>query len=148
MEVHGGPEFVGRPAQMIGFVDAVKKALMQNYANFNGRASRSEYWWMMLFAAFLYFPAIMIDNLAGLVIIESDPDSGIGLGPLYLLYILGMLLPVVSLAVRRLHDIGRSGWWYLIIFVPCVGVIVFFVFIVMDGQPHHNDYGEVPTNIL
>ena len=111
MEVHGGPEFVGRPAQMIGFVDAVKKALMQNYANFNGRASRSEYWWMMLFAAFLHFPAIMIDNLAGLVIIEFVPDSGIGSGLLYLHYIPGMFVPALSLADRPLHDIGSSGSW-------------------------------------
>ena len=142
------PEYVPRPTAIMSFPDAVKKVLMQNYANFNGRASRSEYWWFCLFAAFLYIPAIMIDNLSGLVIIESIPDSGIGLGPLYLLYVLGMLLPILSLSVRRLHDIGRSGWWYLIIFVPCFGFIVFFVFIVMDGQPHHNDYGEVPTNIL
>jgi len=136
----------GRPTEQIGFVDAVKKALMHNYANFNGRASRSEYWWFFLFGFLAVIPAMILDGLTGIVLI--DAGAGISYGPFYVLTGLGFLLPGISVMVRRLHDSGRSGWWYFIGLVPCVGFIILLVFLVQDGQPHPNDYGEVPTNTL
>ena len=136
----------GRPAEMIGFVDAAKKAVMHNYANFNGRASRSEYWWFFLFGFLAVIPAMILDGLTGIVLI--DAGAGISYGPFYVLTGLGFLLPGISVMVRRLHDSGRSGWWYFIGLVPCVGFIILLVFLVQDGQPHPNDYGEVPTNTL
>lgn len=136
----------GRPTEQIGFVDAAKKALMHNYANFNGRASRSEYWWFFLFGFLAVIPAMILDGLTGIVLI--DAGAGISYGPFYVLTGLGFLLPGISVMVRRLHDSGRSGWWYFIGLVPCVGFIILLVFLVQDGQPHPNDYGEVPTNTL
>ena len=136
----------GRPTEQIGFVDAVKKALMHNYANFNGRASRSEYWWFFLFGFLAVIPAMILDGLTGIVLI--DAGAGISYGPFYVLTGLGFLLPGISVMVRRLHDSGRSGWWYFIGLVPCVGFIILLVFLIQDGQPHPNDYGEVPTNTL
>ena len=146
MEVEGTPQMTGRPTEQIGFVDAVKKALMHNYANFNGRASRSEYWWFFLFGFLAVIPAMILDGLTGIVLI--DAGAGISYGPFYVLTGLGFLLPGISVMVRRLHDSGRSGWWYFIGLVPCVGFIILLVFLVQDGQPHPNDYGEVPTNTL
>jgi uncharacterized membrane protein YhaH (DUF805 family) len=146
MEVQGTPQMTGRPTEQIGFVDAVKKALMHNYANFNGRASRSEYWWFFLFGFLAVIPAMILDGLTGIVLI--DAGAGISYGPFYVLTGLGFLLPGISVMVRRLHDSGRSGWWYFIGLVPCVGFIILLVFLVQDGQPHPNDYGEVPTNTL
>ena len=136
----------GRPTEQIGFVDAAKKALMHNYANFNGRASRSEYWWFFLFGFLAVIPAMILDGLTGIVLI--DAGAGISYGPFYVLTGLGFLLPGISVMVRRLHDSGRSGWWYFIGLVPCVGIIILLVFLIQDGQPHPNDYGEVPTNTL
>ena len=145
MEVEGTPQMTGRPTEQIGFVDAVKKALMHNYANFNGRASRSEYWWLFLFGFSVTIPAMILDGLTGIELIDTGVTS---YGPFYLLATLGLFLPGLSAMVRRLHDSGRSGWWYFIALVPCVGFIILLVFLIQDGQPHPNDYGEVPTNTL
>jgi uncharacterized membrane protein YhaH (DUF805 family) len=64
------------------------------------------------------------------------------------LFSLAILLPGIGLSFRRMHDTGRSGWWLLITMIPCVGFIIFIVFMATDGQPHPNEYGEVPTNTL
>ncbi|MEE3200608.1 MAG: DUF805 domain-containing protein [Candidatus Thermoplasmatota archaeon] len=146
MVVLDTPQPTGRPTEQIGFVDAVKKALMHNYANFNGRASRSEYWWFFLFGFSISIPAMILDGLTGIVLI--DAGAGASYGPFYLLGAMGLFLPGLSAMVRRLHDSGRSGWWYFIALVPCAGIIILLVFLIQDGQPHPNDYGEVPTNTL
>ena len=137
------PQVTGRPAQMMGFMDAVKNAIMNNYANFSGRASRSEYWWFALFGFVVNASANIIDAILGIEIISGSPY-----GPLTSIAILALLLPQISLVVRRLHDTGRSGWMYLLALIPCVGFIILLVFLVQDGEPHPNAYGDVPTNIL
>ena len=134
-------QMTGRPAQMMGFMDAVKNAIMNNYANFSGRASRSEFWWFSLFNFLISIPAVMIDLIIGIEVVP-------GYGPFASILIIALLLPNMGLVVRRLHDTGRSGWWYFIALVPCVGIIILLVFTIMDGEPHPNAYGEVPTNIL
>ena len=143
MVVLDTPQMTGRPAQMMGFMDAVKNAIMNNYANFSGRASRSEYWWFALFGFTVNFSANIIDAILGIEIVSGSPY-----GPLTSIAILALLLPNISLVVRRLHDTGRSGWMYLIGLIPCVGFIILLVFLVQDGEPHPNAYGDVPTNIL
>ena len=146
MEVQGTPQITGRPVEMIGFVDAAKKAVIHNNANINGRASRSEYWWCILFGFCIAIPAMILDGLTGIELI--DAGAGVSYGPFYILTGLGFLLPGLSVMVRRLHDSGRSGWWYFIGLVPCVGPIILLVFLIQDGQPHSNEYGDVPTNTL
>ena len=109
----------------------------KNYINFQGRARRKAYWIFILF------------NLIALVILGLI-ESAIGLsgqngyGILTGLYTLAMILPLIALAVRRLHDTGRSGWWILIGLVPLVGPIVLIVFYVTDSQPGSNQYGPNP----
>ena len=141
MVVLDTPQMTGRPAQMMGFMDAVKNVLLNNYFSFNGRASRSEYWWWILAQFTILIPLSFLD---GLVFGWGYND------PMWFsdIFILAMLLPSFSVLVRRLHDIGRSGWWYFIAIVPCVGIIILIVFLIMDGEPHPNAYGDVPTNIL
>ena len=141
MVVLDTPQMTGRPAQMMGFMDAVKNAIMNNYANFSGRASRSEFWWWTLFYFLVSIPVSFIDLIIG---IEPIP----GYGPFGIILIIGLFLPNFGIIFRRLHDTGRSGWWYWILLVPCVGFIVLIVFLAQDGEPHPNAYGEVPTNIL
>ncbi len=147
-EVAGGGMGGGRPAQMMGFVDAVKNALMNNYANFSGRASRSEYWWFTLFNVIAAVIASVIDGVIGITLIETVPGTGIGYGPFYLLFGLAVLVPSLSLSFRRFHDIGKSAWFILIALIPCVGFILIIVWMCTDGEPEPNAYGAVPTNTI
>lgn len=92
------------------------KVCFAKYADFSGRASRSEYWWFILFII-----------LAGLAIsLISQELSG--------LFTLGTLLPSIAAAARRLHDTNRSGWWQLIVLVPVVGFIVLVVLLAQEGK--------------
>lgn len=130
----------GRPAQMMSFNDAVTNCLINNYMDFNGRASRSEYWFWILFTFLVSFVSGMIDGFT----------FGSELGdPLWISNIIGVaiFLPGLAVIVRRLHDGGRSGWWFLLSFT-IIGVIPLIIWMIMEGQDHPNEYGEVPTNII
>tara|TARA_B110000240_G_C13255346_1_gene349245 strand:+ start:63 stop:413 length:351 start_codon:yes stop_codon:yes gene_type:complete len=109
------------------FIDALKK-----YADFTGRARRKEYW--------MFYLIYMI-----LLIVISILDAAIGVGLFSLIFTLGMLIPSISIAARRLHDTGRSGWWQLIAFIPLIGFIILIVFLVQDGSDA-NEYGENPKS--
>ena len=134
----------GRPAHMMGFSDAVQNVLMNNYANLDGRASRSEYWWFVLFNFIVNIVTFVIDLTLGSMITYD-------MGYVGLIAFLALLLPTVSVSVRRLHDIGKSGWWILLAIIPIVnfiGIFVILVFTLMEGEEHPNQYGNVPTNTL
>ncbi len=109
------------------YIDAFK-----NYATFTGRARRKAYWMFVLFN-------IIAATIAG--VIDSVLGTGGVIGGLYGL---AVIIPGLALAVRRLHDIGKSGWWVLIALVPLVGFIVLLVFAVTDSQPGENAYGPNP----
>ena len=142
----GDNKITGRPTEQIGFIDAARKALIYNYANFNGRASRSEYWWFFLFYFLVSIPLTILDLMTGIVVL--DMGFGVSYGPFAILTMMVFTLPSLSLFIRRLHDTGRSGWWFLIAGIPIAGYIILFVFLIQDGQPHPNKHGEVPTNTL
>lgn len=111
---------------------------LKNYAQFQGRARRSEYIYFMLFNFFITLGLILIDRLIGTTI----EDSTVGI--LGLLYLLSILIPYTALFVRRLHDTGKSGWLALLLIVPCVGIIVTIVYCCIDSQPGTNPYGPNP----
>jgi uncharacterized membrane protein YhaH (DUF805 family) len=95
------------------------------YIQYNGRARRKEYW---MFALFSF--------ICGLIL---------GIIPILgLIYSLAAILPSVCLGIRRLHDIGKSGWWLLLCLIPLVGVVAFIVFGCLDSQPGENQYGPNP----
>lgn len=115
----------------MSFGDAVKTCFTK-YVDFKGRASRPEYWWFFLSYVVVYV-------LAGII--------GAAVKSAFLIIILAALvyiLPLLSAAVRRLHDTGRSGWWYFISFVPLVGFIILIVFLATEGNPGPNQYGAPP----
>ncbi|MEV0724369.1 DUF805 domain-containing protein [Micromonospora purpureochromogenes] len=122
-------------------IDAIKSVLSQ-YAGFSGRARRSEYWWFVLFSLILGIVAGVLDGALG-TDIGSDPSST---GVIGLIVSLALLLPTLAVAVRRLHDTDRSGWWLLIGLVPLVGAIVLLVFFVKDGTRGTNRYGADPKD--
>lgn len=115
----------------MSFPDAVRSGLT-NYANFNGRARRSEYWFFALFAFLVYVVAYIIDAVAGTYPI------------FYLVAALALLLPGLSMGVRRLHDTGKSGFMILLGLIPIVGAIILLVFFVAEGTRGDNQYGPDP----
>jgi uncharacterized membrane protein YhaH (DUF805 family) len=111
--------------------------VLRKYAVFNGRARRKEYWFFVLFNVLISIILGFIDGLLGLT------DSG-GLGPLRGLYTLAVLIPSLAVAVRRLHDTGKSGWFLLLALIPCVGGIILLIFMAQEGESGGNQYGSDP----
>lgn len=109
----------------------------KNYFTFTGRSRRKAYWMFVLFNIIALVLANFIDNALGLA-------GQNGYGPLTTIYGLAVFIPGLALAVRRLHDTGRSGWWMLIALLPVIGGIVLLVFFVLDSQPGANQYGPNP----
>ncbi|MFK7756524.1 MAG: DUF805 domain-containing protein [Flavobacteriales bacterium] len=116
------------------------KVVRDNYANFEGRARRKEYWMFFLFNVIFAFAAAILDNVLGLSF------EGIGYGFIYLAYALALFIPGLAVAVRRLHDTGKSGWWLLLAFIPLAGIVI-LVFMCLDSQPGQNEYGPNPKNV-
>ena len=134
----GGGIVSGRPANMMNPIDSVIKCF-QKYVGFEGRASRSEFWWFFLFTGIAYIIAMIIDViLFGFEL--SDPT------PISWALQFAVFLPSLAVIVRRLHDIGKSGWFYFIALIPIIGLILIIVWFCSDGEPVPNMYGPVPTN--
>ncbi|MGC4880661.1 DUF805 domain-containing protein [Micromonospora sp. DT43] len=122
----------------MSFGDAIKSVFSQ-YVGFKGRARRSEYWWFVLFTFLVILAAAILDNVLGLTVGEDSST-----GYITLVAYLALLLPTLAVAVRRLHDTDRAGWWLLIGLVPIVGGIVLLVFYVLDSTPGANRFGPNP----
>ena len=109
------------------------KVVRDNYANFNGRARRKEYW------MFALFQLIIVYGLLGIgLALESGIISGLG-G----LIALALIIPGIAVAVRRMHDVGKSGWILLIALIPLAGLYIFYLS-VLDGDAGDNEYGPNP----
>lgn len=121
----------------MSFTAAVRSALSQ-YVGFGGRARRSEYWWFFLFGLLVSIVTSILDMVLG----TNFENSSNGL--FNLIAGLAFLLPSLAVAVRRLHDTDRSGWWILIGLIPILGAIVLLVFFVQDGTPGPNRFGPSP----
>ena len=115
-------------------LDYAKKCVTENYANFNGRARRAEYWSFALCAGVISAVFSVLYNVT---------DAGL-FNTLGYLFSLAVLVPGLAVAWRRLHDIGKKGTWYLIGLVPVVGWIVLIVWFCREGEPGDNEYGPDP----
>ena len=119
------------------FIDCLTK----KYACFSGRARRQEYWLFVLFnflaSTILKFIAGALISMTGLAVLAIIP----------LLYSLAVLIPGFAVLFRRLHDTGRSGWWWLLAFIPIIGWIVLIDFCCLDSQPGDNQYGPNPKGL-
>lgn len=105
---------------------------LRRYADFSGRSRRSEYWYYVLFVSLGIVALMVIETLLW----ETPILTGIAY--------LGIIIPSLAVAVRRLHDTGRSGWWYFISLVPIVGPIALLVFFCEDSKPGPNKWGPNP----
>ncbi len=104
---------------------------LKQYADFTGRATRTAYWMFVLLYIIFYIVASIVDVLLGTVLIAA-------------IYSLALLVPSISIACRRLHDTGRSGWWQLLLFIPILGALVVLFFLV-QGSDGDNEYGAAPA---
>lgn len=123
--------------RQVTFGEAVNKALARNYCNFNGRASRSEYWWYVLFTAILGMAIGFILGIFGAGTSVVSAIQGV--------VSLALLLPGLGLSVRRLHDISKSGWWIFIALIPLAGAILLLVWFCKPSDPGSNEYGPEPN---
>jgi uncharacterized membrane protein YhaH (DUF805 family) len=112
--------------------------VLKQYADFSGRARRTEYWMFALFNFLFIIVAMILDNILGLTV--GDLPYGV----FYILFVLAVLIPGLAVSVRRLHDVGKSGWMYLIVLIPIVGSIWLLVLMVTDSDPGANEYGPNP----
>ncbi|MEQ1797895.1 MAG: DUF805 domain-containing protein [Lacibacter sp.] len=124
-------------------IDWWKKVLLKNYANFQGRARRSEYWYFVLFNIIVIIPFYVI----GLIGAANDSIALTVLGfGVYGIVALASLVPSLAVVVRRLHDTNRSGWYYFIGLIPLVGGILLLVWMFTEGDRFQNNYGDDPKN--
>ena len=112
---------------MNGYLQTLKK-----YADFSGRARRTEYWLFVLLSMVIAMLLAVVDFFLG------SP------GIIGMLFALAVLIPGIAVAVRRLHDTDRSGWWLLIAFIPIIGTIALLVFLLLDSNPGDNRFGANP----
>jgi uncharacterized membrane protein YhaH (DUF805 family) len=106
-----------------------------NYATFSGRATRSEYWFFVLFNIIFIILAMLLDNAFGTTI------NPLPYGYIYIAYFIITFLPSLSVLVRRLHDVGKSGWFILISLIPIIGAIWILVLLLTDSNLGDNKYG-------
>ena len=120
--------------------------VLKKYAVFNGRAQRAEYWYFVLFSTIVSIVLTILDAVFGTL-------SPSGTGLLSGIYSLAVFIPYIAVGARRLHDIGKSGWWQLIILIPIIGVILLIIWFATDSKAD-NQYGvnpkgtNKPSNII
>lgn len=122
----------------MGIAESVGHVL-GNYATFTGRARRSEYWWWYLALVAIGFVFAIAAGILGSGVI------GDLLWLAYTVFWLAVLVPTLAVAVRRLHDTDRSGWWILTGLIPFVGWIILLVLLILPGTPGSNQYGSSPA---
>ena len=142
------------------FVDTLKN----RYAQFNGRASRSEFWYFALFSLIISIIFAVLDSVLGTGYTYEVATNSLAtatteaasvsvtqtIGYLQSFYALAVMIPTIAISIRRLHDLGKSGWWILLGVIPLVNLIGIFVllfFYVQDSQPGENEYGPNPKGL-
>ena len=132
-----GEASVGTELPMVGFGEAISRGF-RNYVTFSGRATRAENWWWLLFIVLSGIVLGVVDNLTDTK--GMFGDSGL-LGQLFEI---AVLVPSLALGARRLHDINKTGWWLLLLFVLVIGWIVLIIWAIKRGDEGPNKYGPNP----
>ncbi len=119
--------------------------VLRQYADFSGRARRTEFWMFVLFNAIALIILGILDNLLGFSTTTMGTGSiAVSGGILTAIYQLAVLIPSLAVGARRLHDTGKSGWWQLLALIPLVGAIILIVFWATAGDPSPNQHGVNP----
>jgi len=115
----------------MGFFDWYLKCIKQQYADFDGRARRTEYWMFTLVNILISIVVTIVGRIIHVPVLGS-------------LYGLAVLVPGIAVGVRRMHDIGKSGWWVLIALIPLIGTIWIIILLATNGDQGSNQYGADP----
>ena len=138
---------------MMNLVGSINNAFVK-CLDFKSRSSRSDFWIFILFTEIITTIAFQIDQVLELKLLPLyyllpmriyDINTEIFIGHTYLFLIFLFFIPKLSLYIRRLHDINRSGWWLLIVLIPFIGLITLIFFFCLKGSKNRNDFGEIPT---
>lgn len=113
---------------------------LKKYATFTGRARRSEYWYFALFNIIFIILTVIFDH----AIFDLENEDGVPVFTVF--FMLAIALPTIAAIVRRLHDIGKSGGWFFIRFVPLIGQIWLIILLATNGENGRNEYGADPKN--
>ncbi len=127
-------------------IDWWKKVVIDNYANFEGRARRKEYWMFQLTTIIIVVVFVFLTSM----VTSAFGDDSLFFYFLIILfgvYVLLILIPSLAVSVRRLHDTNRSGWFYLISFIPYIGGLISLMFYVSEGTTGKNRYGHDPKRM-
>ena len=140
--MNGYQQPMGGYQQGAYFVEDVNMfTALRKYAQFDGRARRKEYW---LFCLFNFLIGLALNVLQMIFLAADVPAIAILISIIGWIVNLGFLIPGIAVAIRRLHDIGKSGWNWLFVLIPLVGPIILLVFFCTDSQPGNNMYGPNP----
>ena len=120
---------------------------LNQYADFSGRARRTEYWMFTLFNMIFTLLTLFIGALLGTALFGAS-GTIIGSMGLYVLYLITIFIPGLSVFIRRLHDTENSGWMFFILLIPLIGSIWVFVLKIMDSKPGENKWGPNPKGII
>jgi uncharacterized membrane protein YhaH (DUF805 family) len=126
-----------------------RRALTEKYVTFSGRARRKEYWGYFLF----WTISLVVVSILGMIADGAVGNLDRNGGPLITmavdgLFVLATFLPGLAITIRRIHDIGLSGWLYLLVFIPSIGALIIFVFTLIPSQKNENKWGPVPAGVL
>ena len=126
--------------------------VLKDYATFSGRARRKEYWMFLLFhyliIAFLIFLMMYSsENFFTAEDLDTVGEPNIAFTVLLMVYVLGTIIPLLAVTARRLHDTGKSGWWYLINIIPYIGRFIIFIFTFINSDSGPNEWGENPKGV-
>jgi len=113
------------------------KRCFQKYATFDGRARRKEFWYFTLMNMLMQIGLTVVDSVLGTITLT-------GIGVLGVLYNLAILIPSAAVSWRRMHDIGRSGWWSLITLLPLFGILIWLFWATRDSEAGNNEWGANP----
>ena len=119
------------------------KVMKENYSNFSGRARRKEFWMWYLFYVIVLIVAMILDGVLGTGF-EIGYGATTPYGWVYTIAVLAHLIPGLAVNVRRLHDVGKSGWFLFIALIPFVGAIWLLILSCSDGESGDNAYGSNP----
>lgn len=122
------------------YIEAFKK-----YFVFSGRTSRKAFWMFFLMNIIIAWVVIMVDKGAGMPHYFDFEFTDYGNGPFYSFYNLLLFIPTLAISFRRLHDVGKSGWWIFITLIPVIGLIWLIVLLASEGEYQTNQYGGMPV---
>lgn len=122
--------------------------ITKQFSDFKGRARRKEYWMYSLFQVLIGFSLYLISFIFFTNVLDYSNEKGLYSSLLlFVIFLMLHFIPNIAITVRRLHDTGKSGWWYLLSLIPYIGPFILFILLVLDSSEEENQWGVNPKSI-